>query len=431
LVLGFTCALLMRPARAQGPDLERDPINYNTAPADNPVSRLQQRLDAGQLKLTFEPGFGYLRSLLRELRVPTSSQMLVFSKTSLQRQRIAPQKPRALYFNDEIYVGFCQRGTLLEVSAADPQLGTVFYSLDQKPVSKPQFERQNDTCLVCHGSSQNQGFPAPLVRSVYSDRDGLPILSLGTYRIDHTSPLQQRWGGWYVTGRSGRQSHLGNLVVRDERQPEQIDNHANLNITDLTGRCDTSPYLTRYSDIVALMILEHQAGMQNLLARANFLTRLAMYDEAEISKALGRPPDYHSESTRSRIKNASEPLVKYLLCSGEAQLTEKVQGTSDFAKEFMARGPRDPRGRSLRDFDLEHRLFKYPCSYLIYSTAFDGLPGPAKEYIYHRLWEVLIGKEVSPGFAHLSAADRGAILDILRATKQGLPSYWREPTATQ
>jgi len=150
---------------------------------------------------------------------------------------------------------------------------------------------------------------------------------------------------------------------------------------------------------------------------------VALHEEAELKKAIGRP-DYHSDSTASRIKNAGEPLVKYLLFSGEAKLTEKVRGTSSFAEEFARRGPRDGQGRSLREFDLEHRLFKYPCSYLIYSAAFDGLPEPVKDYVFRRLWDVLSGKETGAEFAHLTAADRQAILEILRATKQDLPAYW-------
>jgi hypothetical protein len=407
--------------------IEEEPINYSKAPADNPVTRLQQRLDAGKARLVHDPKFGYLPSLLRELHVPASSQALVFSKTSFQRHRINPRKPRALYFNDDVYVGFCQKGEVLEVLTADPRLGAVFYTLGQKPAARPHFTRQQDSCLICHGSSQNDGFPGTLVRSVYADEDGMPVLAMGTHRIDHTSPLEERWGGWYVTGTSGKQKHLGNLTVADERQqPEQIDNQAGLNVTDLRRFISTSAYLTPHSDIVALLVLEHQAEMHNRITRANFLARRALYEEAEINKALSRPKDYHSESTASRINNAGEPLVKYLLFCGEAKLSEPVRGTSRFAEEFQKQGPRDHHGRSLRDFDLKQRLFKYPCSYLIYSPDFDALPGPVKDYVLQRMWEVLTGKDTGPDFAHLSTADRRAMLEILRDTKANLPAYWRD-----
>jgi hypothetical protein len=415
---------LAMPARAV--DLDRDPINYSSADPHNAIERLQQRLDDGQAKLTYEKGPGYLRSLLRELNVPQSSQMLVFSKTSLQRQRINPRTPRAVYFGDDSYVGYCQKGDLLEVSAVDPQLGTVFYSLSQKETEKPRFLRQTDNCLICHASSFNQGYPGHLVRSVFADGLGLPILASGTYRIDHSSPLKQRWGGWYVTGASGKQTHLGNMIVRGNPRPEDIDNTPNVNVANLERYFKTDPYLTPHSDIVALMVLEHQTEMHNRIARANFLTRLALRDEAEFNKALGRPADYRSESTLSRIKNAGEPVVKYMLFAQEAQLTDPVRGTSGFAEEFAQRGPRDGRGRSLRDLDLKHRLFVHPCSYLIYSEAFDALPAPVKDYVMRRLWDVLGGKDTNKEFVHLSAEDRQSIREILRATKTNLPDYWKQ-----
>ena len=217
VIVGTVLAALAGAARAA--DIEQPPVCYSTAPTDNVISRLQQRLDAGRATLTFEKSCGYLRSLLRELRVPESSQVLVFSKTSFQRHRIAPRSPRALYFNDDVYVGFCQNGEVLEVSAVDPQLGLVFYTLDQDGDEKPRFTRQTDNCLICHGSSQNEGLPGHLVRSLYVDGEGLPILSAGSHRIDHTSPLAERWGGWYVTGTSGRQKHMGNLICEGAGRP--------------------------------------------------------------------------------------------------------------------------------------------------------------------------------------------------------------------
>src|SRR5262245_52097755 len=152
------------------------------------------------------------------------------------------------------------------------------------------------------------------------------------------------------------------------------------------------------------MVLEHQTETHNRITRANFQTRIAVRDAAELNKALGKPADHQWDSTSSRIKSAGEPLVKYLLMSGEAALTEPVRGTSAFAREFTAKGPKDRHSRSLRELDLERRLFKYPCSYLIYTAAFDGLPAEVKEYVYRRMWEVLTGQDTGPNFAHLSTA---------------------------
>jgi hypothetical protein len=418
----------MLASRAPAADFDQPPINYSKATPDNVVSRLQGRLDAGRARLGYEDEHGYLRSVLKELNVPLSSQVLVFSKTSLQRQRIGPKTPRALYFNDDVYVGFCLRGDLMEVSAVDAKLGAVFYSLDQERSARPRFRRRGDSCLICHGSTLTGGNPGHLVRSLYADREGLPLLALGSVRVDHATPFSERWGGWYVTGTSGKQTHRGNRIVPAQAKEPPADNPDGVNVTSLRPLFTVDNYLTPHSDIVALMVLEHQVEMHNRITRAGFETRQALAQQEEFDRILGRKTSGLSESTASRIKSCCEPLLEYLLFSKEARLTEKVRGTSKFAEEFAARGPKDKQGRSLRQLDLQRRLFRYPCSYLIYSKAFDGLPAPAKDYVYRRLLEVLQGKDRSEPFAHLSSSDRQAILEILCATKPGLPRDW--PTQT-
>lgn len=407
-----------------GDDFELPPIAYSKSKDSNRVSRLLAEVEAGRTKLAYEAEFGYLRALLAELKVPQSSQMLVFSKTSLQRNRIAPRTPRALYFSDDVYIGYCQNGEVLEISVADPQLGTVFYSLAQDE-TRPQFTRQTDNCLLCHGSSQTRYVPGHVVRSVFADPTGQPILASGTYRIDHTSPLAQRWGGWYVTGKHGGQKHLGNLIVRGRQTPEEVDNSAGQNVLDLADRFDVSRYLTPHSDLVALMTFEHQAAAHNYLTQANFGVRQALHYQESLNRELKEAPDHVWPSTQSRIKSVCEPLLEYLLFGEEEPLREPLSGTSGFTAEFARAGPRDSQGRSLRDFDLKTRLFRYPCSYLIYSESFQKLPVEAKSHTLRRLWEVLTGQDQSKPFAHLSAADRRAILEILRDTLPDLPDYWK------
>jgi hypothetical protein len=421
----FVVGLAVSCTAASGEEFEQEPIRYSKSQPQNRVSRLMDEIDAGTKTLDYEDSRGYLRTLLAALEVPVSSQMLVYSKTSLQRDRIAPPTPRAIYFSDEVYVGFCQNGEMLEISTADPQLGAVFYTLDQEASQRPNLRRQTDNCLICHGSSQTKDIPGHVVRSVLTDTRGLPILSAGTYRIDHTSPFQQRWGGWYVTGSHGDQKHLGNFIVQGRTEPREIDNSAGLNVQDLTDRCDMSPYLSRHSDIVALLVLEHQTGAHNYLTRAAFLTRQAMHYQQALNREMGEPADHIWDSTKSRIKSACEPLVEYLLFSGEAKLTAQVAGTSTFTTEFSQYGLRDTLGRSLRDFDLQQRLFKYPCSYLVYSPSFAALPAEARDYVLRRMWEVLSSQEQTEKFAHLSAADRQAILTILTETLPNLPDYWQ------
>jgi hypothetical protein len=403
---------------------EQPPIDYLNARPSDRVASLQAKLDAGEVSLQYDPEHGYLKSVLEQLGIPVSSQSLVFTKTSFQLKRISPQTPRAVYFNDDVYVGWVQGGDVMEVSTVDPHLGANFYTLSQTELVRPKFQRQTHECLQCHGSTLTKGVPGHVVRSVYPAPDGQPILSQGTYLTDHSSPLTERWGGWYVTGQHGAQRHLGNLLVRQGVDRDQVDTNPGANVTDLSKYFNTTPYLTPHSDIVALMVLEHQVNMHNLLTNANFLTRLALRDQRVMNEMLDRPADYQSETTIHRIRSAGEPVVKHLLFTGETKLTDPVSGTSGFSEEFSAGGARDDQGRSLRDFDLQSRLFKYPCSYAVYSAAFDTLPPSVKEYIYQRLWEVLSGKDTGKDFQHLSSADRQAIREILRATKPGLPEYW-------
>jgi hypothetical protein len=412
-------------ASASGQDIEREPIHYGAATPRNAVERLRVRLDSGAATLGFEPEHGYLRTLLRELDVPESSQVLVFSKTSSQRDRISPETPRAIYFNDEVMVGFCRRGGVIELSAADEAIGTAFYTLDQSRDEPPGPVRQTESCLLCHSSSANQGIPGHLVRSLFVDKRGNPLLASRSYRTDHTSPLAERWGGWYVTGTGGRQMHLGNLIARSSARPEAADNKQGVNVVDLSGRFETAPYLTPHSDIVALMVLEHQVGMLNRLARASIETRLALHYEQEMDKALGRPAEARSDGARSRIRRVGDEVVRYLLFADEAPLTDRIEGTSTFASDFAARGPRDAKGRSLRDLDLRTRLFRYPCGYLIYSRAFDSLPAEVKDHVYRRLLEVLEGHGAGKDDPRLAVADREAILEILRETKPDLPDDWK------
>ncbi|MGH9666315.1 MAG: hypothetical protein ACRD9L_17950, partial [Bryobacteraceae bacterium] len=363
--------------------LDHAAIEYNKAPVDDEITRLQHRLDTGQVRLHFEDEFGYLRSVLHALKMPLSSQVLVFSKTSFQAPRIGPRMPRALYFKDDLAVGFVRTGDVLEFAALDPRQGEVFYTLDQDPSAKPRFERR-DTCLQCHQSGGTLGIPGLMVRSVYPDSTGMPLFRAGTFITDHRSPLKERWGGWYVTGTHGAQTHMGNAVVRDRNQPEKLETDGTQNLTDLSSHIDTGAYLTPHSDIVALMTLEHQTQMVNLIVRVGWETRIALHDNAALNKELGQPDAPASDSTTHRINSAVEEMLDYMLFSDETVLTAPIKGTSGFAEAFAKQGPRDEKGRSLRDFDMKTRMFKYPCSYIIYSEAFDAMPTAAKDRLYKR-----------------------------------------------
>jgi hypothetical protein len=400
-------------------EFERAPIDYHGATND-PVAKLQSRLDAGEAALDYDDEHGYLPAVLRLLDIPESSQMLVASKTSFQLRRISPQRPRAVYFNDENYVGWVQQGDVVELSSVDPQQGAIFYTLSQEQTDTPRFVRDKGQCLTCHASSRTQGVPGHLVRSVYLDRDGQPQLGSGTFTTDHRSPFAERWGGWYVSGTHGAMRHMGNVVSSDRAKPEEIHRESGANVTDLSALLDVRPYREATSDIVALMVLEHQSQMHNLLTLANYEARSAAHHDSVMNEVLQRPSDHQSDSTQRRIAAVGDKVLNYLLFCDEFRLTAPVAGTSSFAETFTALGPRDSRGRSLRDFDLEQRLFRYPCSHLIYTPAFDALPEPVRRHITARLDAILSGTDQSPEFAHLSQGMRDAIREILQETKPTL-----------
>jgi hypothetical protein len=249
-----------------------------------------------------------------------------------------------------------------------------------------------------------------LIRSVFPSPDGAPLPQLGQQDTDSRTPFEKLWGGWYVTGRSGGARHLGNAVVTDAARPEAMVTAETLNLESLAGKVDTTHWLSPYSDVVALMVFEHQMHMMNLLTRIGWETRVALYDRSAAAR---------------RLQDAARELVDYLLFVDEAPLPTRLESTSGFDREFASRGPFDRQNRSLRQLDLERRLLRYPCSYMVYSAVFDALPGEAKRAVYSRMWRVLSGEEKSPRYARLPLHQRRAIVEILRDTKPDLPSYFQ------
>lgn len=358
------------------------PIHYRTSKSlTDQITQLNRRLKDGSARLGYEPKNGYLRSLLRLLNVPESSQTLVFSKTSLQFQQISPRTPRALYFNDNVYVGQVLNGKSIELIAFDAMQGAVFYVLSEEQVDRPLLERAQMDCVQCHIAAATRGIPGVLMRAVETGPTGNPRGGAPVTVVGHETPLEKRTLGWYVTGGS--------------------------NTAALSDKIDTSRYLNGHSDVVAHLVLAHQTQMHNLMTEMNYRYRLS----GEVTGV--------------------EETLRYLLFGGEAKLTAPVAGDSSFAADFAAQGPKDRKGRSLRDFDLKKRIFKYPCSYLIYSDAFDAIPGPARDALLRRLFEVLSGRDQSASFAELSTDDRTAILEILVDTKPGLPEEWKQYRATR
>ena len=413
-------------------DAEYPTMHYATAQRSDAIAKLEARLAAGEVKLEAGPR-GYLDSLLAALGIDASSQTLVFSQTSLQSSRINPRTPRAIYFNDDVYVAWVQNGPL-EIASLDPNLGPLFYLLEQ-PTSAasaapaPKLGRELTRCLSCHDSYSLSGGGVPrfIVGSGYTGVGGNLVSHEGWILVGDDTPLKNRWGGWYVTGKSGDQVHLGNVLIRDLKDFDRLDELRVGNLDTLDGLFDTRPYLTNKSDIVALMILEHQVNAQNAITRVNFDVRTAI--DAERGAAKSRdgyelPADQLSAATRKAIGDAVEPLARTLLFADETRLTAPVVGDPHFVAQFMSRAVTDSRGRSLRDLDRRSRMFRYPLSYVVYSAAFDALPRAAREAVYRRVAELLRGARNDDAVARLRPDERATILEILAATKPEFAAVW-------
>ena len=396
------------------------PIFYRSEDISDPVAKLQKQIEQGKAQLVYDvKDHGYLKSVLKLLDIPISSQTLVFSKTSFQYPKISPAHPRALYFNDDVYVGSVHEGKEIELVSFDARQGTIFYLVHEQKVDKPVFERAELDCTQCHIAAGTRGVPGVLLRSVQPTSTGTLVTGASTFITDQDSPFKERWGGWYVTG------NLAGGTLANAVAPEGASGKS-VTLTALEKPFDASAYLTPGSDEVALLVLAHQTQMHNLITLTNYKTRIALHALANQSAGDASLP----ESTRRQFERPAEQLLRYLLFANETELPgldgKQAVASSTYAREFAARGPRDSKGRSLRDFDLSTRIFRYPCSYLIYSEAFDALPEVAKTYVYHRLLQILSGQDEDPDFESLSAQDRQAILEILFETKPGLPQEWQD-----
>ncbi|MCA9048071.1 MAG: hypothetical protein KDA89_05050 [Planctomycetaceae bacterium] len=371
IVCGLCCFIAIDAIAAPPLDFESAPINYTSATPNNVVSQLQAAIDHGNKSLPFEDQLGYLRSVLKELDVPESSQMLTFLKSSLQRPLIGPDNARALYFGDDAYVGYVPDG-MLEIIVTDPKLGMMFYTLEQDSAG-PKFQRQVARCMTCHSSSRTKNIPGLQVRSMMTDPDGEPVISAGSFRTDHSTALHKRWGGWFVTGTHGEARRLGNFRLPDKKRPrEPVNNIAGANITDLSSLTDLSKHLTPHSDIVALMVFEHQIDAHNLMTRTNYAWQIDIHNQRE--------------TTEDAVwKQEADKLVEHLLFKNELKLEHAIQGTGSFAQELAERCSNSEPASFRRKFDLQTKLFQSPVSYTVESKMFQNLPQPVQDYVQHKL----------------------------------------------
>jgi len=363
----------------------------DAAAPTNVVEALEAKLEKGEIKFTYTPdGHGYLKSVLEALKVSPESQVLPFTKSSLQLDRISPGAPRAVYFNDDVAVGSVHPGGLIEILANDRRGGLVFYTLDNSKAGTPHLEEEGARCTVCHGLVNNVA-PGWIVANIIATADGMPQIANPAHPFDitdQTRPFEDRWGGWYVTGASANMRHLGNVTAPDPQQPFELPAEGGRTLASLSGRFDPAHALKATSDIVALMTLEHQTGFINRVDVLN-----TKYSDAGL-----------------------DDLIAYMTFANEAPLPGPVSGDSGFTADFAKRGPSDSKGRSLRTFDLKTRLFRYPLSYMVYSTAFDALKPEIKDKLYPRLYDALKAK----------GADGADAIAILAATKPDLPDTWKQ-----
>lgn len=369
------------------PALDNPAIHYDR-PANDVVAKLDEKLRAGTATLEYQDRGGYLKAVLDALGIPVESQLFVQSRTSFQAKIISPQNPRSIFFNDQVAVGWMTKG-IIELAAQDPVQGVIFYQLDQDPKRAPRFHR-DDSCVGCHRNDGTMGAPGVFARSQPIGPDGEPLLIYGSEFTNQRTPLEKRWGGWYVTGSPAGVKHMGNLLLTDRDNPVLVGSAP---LAKLDGKFPVEKYLSPYSDAAALLVFDHQLMMMNYITRMGWAAR-------------------SGEEWKSNV----DEFVDYLLMRDEAPLAKPMGGESGFPAKFAAQGPRDSKGRSLRDLNLKTRTFEYPCSYMVYSEAFDAIPADAKAAVYKRMWQVLSARKTP---------EAQAVIEILRDTKPEVREYFR------
>jgi hypothetical protein len=367
-----------------------------TPPLDR-VAALNHALALQQRSLTRDRQTGYLSSLLDALGVTPESQLLVFSKTGVQRAYTNPHTPRAIYFDQSVAVGYAPGAPMLEVAVHDPLQGILFYTLDQNAAA-PVLTRQS-SCHSCHVSPGTFGVPGLIARSNTVGDDGNVIGREGTHDVTHETPHPDRWGGWFVTSEGAappysQLAHRGNITFSGK------GNTSNQVFVDwINSDPESRGYLSASSDIVGMLLFDHQVHAINLM------TKLQV--EARAGSA--------------RVEPLATELADYFLFAGEAPPLSPLTPRAGFAAGLESKVPKDRRGRSLGQLDMVDRLLRYPCSYMIYSEAFDALPAAVKRTVYRRIVDVLTARDVRSRVT-ITDANRTAILDILADTKPDFPT---------
>jgi len=381
-------------------------IQYAERPTTDRVATLNQSLSQRGRSLQRDARTGYLLPVLEALGVPVESQMLVFSKTGVQRAYTSPRNPRALFFNESVAVAYLPGAPVIELAAHDAQQAVVFYTVDQTAAA-PAFVRRT-SCLTCHESASTLNVPGMIARSNVVADDGTVMPQAGGNDVNHRTPHPDRWGGWFVTSEGvaapyAQRAHAGNITFSGRGNTS-----SQVFIDWINSAPETRGYLSSSSDIVSLLVFDHQVRAINLMTRLNWESRVAA-SEGRASVSDGA------------VRGLVNELADYLLFAGEVPPTVPLTPLRGFAERLERSAPKDRQGRSFGQLSLENRLLRYPCSYMVYSEAFDGLSPAVKQAVYRRILEILSGNEAPSARLRLNNDDRRAILEILRETKADFP----------
>ena len=423
LVVGLMGPLATRASAQQVEPFEEPPINYSATPTNDRATAISAKFQSRAMEIRSMPAKKRLQWLLAELGVPVESQIFVFSKTSLQRDLINPEAPRVLYFSDEAYIGWSPTGAF-EVAVFDAKLGATFYVFEPHATKEEPLLARSGDCLLCH--SRHEHTPSLRTRSVFPDANGEPLSGSGSSNIAPSTPLAERWGGWYVTGTKAPFEHRGNLTGKKIDDFEGPAAQPTRNLLSLEGVVDTRRYLLKTSDVVPLLMHDHQVHVHNVLSKANQDARIALHRWPAMREILGLPKDAPPQGSCLVVFDSqAEKVLDALLCRDDATWPAGgIQGDGVFAPAYAKTRKPDAKGRSLRDLDLQTRLFRYRCSPLIYSESFATLPKELHDIILLRLSSGLRAFPPSPSFGHLPDDERAAIHEILSATLPNLPVGW-------
>lgn len=388
---------------------EREPIRYSESLARDPLTVLAGGLADGTIPLKGTTPLECMREVLALLKIPEASQVLVFSKTSKQNSLINPWNPRAIYFSSNAYAAYVPGGEM-EIITHDPVLGPIFHLVNLgNPPQSAKIQRATSDCLSCHGTVRTAGVPGVMIRSVFADADGQVLGGMGSVDVDTSTPIPQRWGGYYVTGSSSL-PHFGNRHFSANSKPGSMG--VGPELQDLDGKIAIDQYPQSTSDIVALMVLEHQCHVHNLMTAAAYRYRWAAW----MARSVDDQADPDQGTAGKLADDHAAGIVDALLFKNAAEMGEGIEGSEAFQSAFLKHYPITKDGQSLADFHLGQKLFKNRCSYMIYSNVFESLPPRVVSGIVKRLRLILEAPEEVEGYEYLGKAERERIVVILNET---------------